>query len=290
MIRCILLFVLSATLIAAEEKPAASVAPTYDDIIEAARDAEGKGLVGKATELLLEAVRLDPKRPEAWFYRANILIVQEKRKEAITVLDQLIELAPKVPGPYFMRAQEHFRLGQIEQACADFDKYITLNPKLAAKQWQRGIALYEAGRFDDARKQFELHQTDNPKDVENAAWHFLCVARVDGFEKARENLIPITGDTRVPMAQIFRLFAGQGTEDDVFKATLVGKPNPEQLNAALFYAHLYLGLFYEAKGDEKKAFENIKIAATKHAPKHYMGDVARVHFQRLLRKPKPAAN
>lgn len=285
-----MILLLTAAIWAADEKPApaAAAAPTYDDVISAARDAEAKGLVGKATELLQDAVRINAKRPEAWFYRAKIFIVQEKHKEAIAMLDEVIKLVPAQPDPYQLRGEEHFRIGEVEKACDDFDKFIVLKPKVAADHWQRGIALYYAGRFDDARKQFELHQTVNTADVENAAWHFLCVARLEGFEKARENFIPITGDRRVPMAQIHKLFAGQGTEDDIFKATLVGKPNPEQLKAALFYAHLYLGLFYEAKGDEKKAFENIKAAATQHASKHYMGDVARVHFQRLLRKPKPA--
>ena len=50
----------------------------------------------------------------------------------------------------------------------------------------------------------------------------------------------------------------------------------------LFYAHLYLGLYYDATGDTKLAREHIFKAAAFKAD-HYMGDVARVHAG-LLKK------
>ena len=47
-------------------------------------------------------------------------------------------------------------------------------------------------------------------DVENAVWHFLCVAREDGVEKARAAMLKIGKDRRVPMMQVYELFARQG--------------------------------------------------------------------------------
>ena len=52
-----------------------------------------------------------------------------------------------------------------------------------------------------------------------------------------------------------------------------------------FYAHLYLGLYFEALGDAKLAREHITRAAEDFSENHYMGDVARVHLQ-LLNKTK----
>jgi len=69
--------------------------------------------------------------------------------------------------------------------------------------WQRGIALYYAGRYDDCRKQFEAHRTVNPDVVENAAWHFLCVARADSVAAARAALLPVGPDRRVPMHEVY---------------------------------------------------------------------------------------
>ena len=177
--------------------------------------------------------------------------------------------AQESPAYYNRRGEEHFRAGRIAESIADFDKAIELEPRIAPHHWQRGISLYYANRFADGRKQFELHQTVNPSDVENAVWHFLCVARMEGVEKARAVLIPIPEDTRVPMMQIHALFAGKGTADDVLK--------PARGKDAIFYAHLYLGLYYEVAGDAVSSKKHIQLAAHEYAVDHYMGDVARVH-------------
>src|SRR5260221_591071 len=119
---------------------------------------------------------------------------------------------------YHLRGCEHFKLGQINDSIRDFDKFLEFAPKQAPHQWQRGISFYYAGRYEEGRKQFELHQTVNPNDVENAVWHFLCVARLEGPEKARAALIPIKGDARVPMSEIYDLFAAKSKPEQVFAA------------------------------------------------------------------------
>jgi lipoprotein NlpI len=123
----------------------------------------------------------------------------------------------------------------------------------------------------------------NPDDVENAAWHYLCVARQSGADKARQSLIPVTGDARVPMAQVQEMFAGKATPGDVLKAAEAGTPTDAERRSRRFYAHLYLGLYHEAAGEADKAREHILLAAEKYAGNDYMGDVARVHA--ALKKP-----
>src|SRR5206468_11707187 len=130
------------------------------------------------------------------------------------------------------------RLGKFKQSVADFDKVIELDPAREAYHWQRGISLYYAGEFERGRKQFELHKTVNPDDVENAAWHFLCAAHLSGVQKARQSLIPVTGDARVPMAQLQALFAGKAKPDEVLAAAKAGEPAPNVLRPRLFYAHV----------------------------------------------------
>src|SRR5205823_6267451 len=159
-----------------------------------------------------------------------------KHEEAITAFTKVIELDRKASTTYHGRAEEEFKLGQIERSVEDFDEYIKLEPKRTPYEWQRGIALYYAGKYEEGRRQFELHQTVNPHDVENGVWHFLCVARASGFEKARAAILLITGDLRVPMRGIYELFGGNGTVDDVLKATKKGNPSEAELEARRFYA------------------------------------------------------
>src|SRR5215813_14765165 len=124
---------------------------------------------------------------------------RREHAQAIADFDQILKLRPKWADGYNHRGAEHFKMAHIRQSLADFDRALEIEPAQAPYHWQRGIALYYSGRFDDGRKQFELHQTVNGNDVENAVWHFLCVARQSGIAKARESLIPIVGDSRVPM-------------------------------------------------------------------------------------------
>ena len=88
------------------------------------------------------------------------------------------------PQGIFNRAVEDFQAGRIAQSVAGFDRVAKIVPDYAPQLWQRGIALYYAGRYKDCRAQFESHRTVNPDDVENAAWHFLCVARAESPAKA----------------------------------------------------------------------------------------------------------
>jgi tetratricopeptide (TPR) repeat protein len=181
-----------------------------------------------------------------------------------------------------LRGEEHFRQARIAESIGDFDRELELAPERAPQHWQRGIALYYAGQYEKGAEQFNLHQTVNPQDVENAAWHFLCTVRTPGgsVEAARKKLIPVTQDSRSPMAQVQQMFAGETAPDEVLR---VGE---EAAGTAQFYAELYVGLYYEAVGRHDQSLHLVSLAAENAASKdNYMGDVARVHV--ALRQNAP---
>ena len=158
------------------------------------------------------------------------------------------------PQAIFDRAIADFRSGRITESVAGFDTLARLVPDEAPQLWQRGIALYYAGRFKDCRAQFESHRTVNPNDVENAAWHFACVARAESSQSARAALLPVGPDSRSPMAEIYQMFRGTLAPEQVLAAA-GARPGSQ------FYAHLYLGLYFEALGNKARALEHITEAA-----------------------------
>jgi lipoprotein NlpI len=182
------------------------------------------------------------------------------------------------------RGDAYLKLGKFQEAIADFDVFLTAQPKFAPEHWRRGIALYYAGRHADGVKQFETHKTVNPQDVENAVWHYLCNVNVVGKEKARGQLIDVTSDTRVPMAEIQKLYAGKLTVDDVLAAARKLDEKTEAGKEARFYAHLYIALWYEAEGNTKKVAEHLKPAVEQYEISHYMWDIAKVHLEWLKTK------
>jgi lipoprotein NlpI len=247
-----------------------------DDRLQQAAAALKTGQTNKALKLTTEVIDAQPTNASAWFLRGVLYEQMRQHTNAIANFDRAATLDPR-PILFQHRGTEHFRAGNFEKSVADFDKFIELVPSQAAHHWQRGISLYYAGKYDEGRKQFESHKSVNPNDVENAVWHFLCVARASGAEKARAQLMPIEGDPRVPMKEIHALFAGKAKAADVLAAA------KNKGDDAMFYAHLYLGLYYEATGDNEKAREHISKAAGEFKSDHYMGDVARVHA-RVLEK------
>ncbi len=173
------------------------------------------------------------------------------------------------------RAVEDFRAGRIEQSLAGFDRVAATSPADAPYLWQRGIAQYYAGQFRECRDMFVSHRTVNPDDVENATWHFLCVARAESPEVARQQLLPVGPDGRVPMREVYQMFQGRMTQAQVMKAA---GSDP----SAQFFARLYVGLYLEATGNREAGRTQIEIAAEDRYARvgGYMHDVARVHPQR----------
>ena len=115
--------------------------------------------------------------------------------------------------------------------------------------------------------------------MENAAWHFLCAARESGVTNARAAMLTVGPDGRIPMKEVYALYRGKGSVEEVLAAA--GPATDNWRRDGLFYAHLYLGLYFEALGDGAKAREHITKAANGFSMSHYMGDVARVHLRTL---------
>lgn len=178
---------------------------------------------------------------------------------------------------YYQRGEDHFFAGRMKQAIADWDREIELAPRRDPHHWQRGLALYYAGRFEDGAKQFERHQIVNGTDVENAAWHYLCLSRHKTPADALKVLYPFAGDRRRPMREIHGLFAGTKTPAEVVKACA------ENRNA-LCYGHLYIGIHHEANGRAKQALPHFKKAALDFGMDHYMGKVAKLHYEGVREK------
>ena len=177
----------------------------------------------------------------------------------------------------YAKGEEHFFAGRIAESLVEWDAQVKEDPAALPGHWQRGLALYYADRFRDGRAQFETHQKVNSEDVENAAWHFLCVVKLENVEAARKVFIPITRDTRVPMKEIHALYAGKGTPEAVMKAAEAGDVPPAVRSRQLCYAHLYLGLYFEVLGDAAKAKSHMLKAAKLAPAANYMGQVAVVH-------------
>lgn len=201
---------------------------------------------------------------------------------AFTWISAITAFQPRNTSYLLEKADVAFYTGRFKESVATYDQAIAANENLAPDLWQRGLALYYAEDFAAGVKQFKLHQTVNRQDVENAVWHFLCFARIKDIDTARENLIDIKFDQRIPMATIFEVFAGTKSVDDLVQAYgfQEDRPDAPAIRLQQYYAHLYAALYQEVAGDKQAAIASLKMAV-KVCPLergNFMGEVARVHL------------
>jgi len=182
----------------------------------------------------------------------------------------------QTPRQLLRQAESDFLAGRVEASVIGFDQVALVRPDAAPGLWQRGIALYYVGRFEDCRRQFESHRLVNPNDVENAAWHFLCVAKAEGAEAALAAILSVGPDSRPPMREIYDMFSGRLSPQEVLSAA-------GEVPRARFYAHLYIALYHESLGRTGLARDEIVLAADDQfaAAGGYMHAVAVVHRDRL---------
>ena len=194
----------------------------------------------------------------------------ENKKDKIAILQDLHQ----------ERGERRFRKGDIKGSVDDFEHVVKSQPSRKAHHWQLGISYYYSEQFKEGKALFELHKTVNPHDVENAVWHFICNVKINGFEKAQKELIPIKGDDRIPMMDIYELFAGRMKLKRFLENLPEYTKSDSPQTTSLMYAHQYLGLYYEAIGQKEKAKEHMQLsikAYKSYKIDHYMGDVSISH-------------
>ena len=252
-----------------------------EDDLKKAAEAYKKQDYKAAREHAAVAVKVDPKQQDAHLLLGLACLGLRDNAAAADALTELLKLNPKLAFAHDRRGDAYLKLGKFKEAVEDFDAVLGLEPQSAPEHWRRGIALYYAGRYADGVRQFETHRTANPEDVENAVWHYLCNARATNKETARKQLIPVRKDTRVPMKEVWDLFAGKLKPADVLAAAEKVPADTDKGTEARFYAHLYLALYHEAEGDAKKVLEHLTPAVENYKIGHYMWDVASAHLAKL---------
>jgi lipoprotein NlpI len=256
--------------------------------IRRATEALGQKRYDQAIQFANEVIAADAEQPAGYALRANAYIAAGKSTEAIADLTRLLEFNPQQPRLLEIRGTEYFKLRRFKEAIADFDQECKLEPAREPWHWKRGLAYYYAGQYDQGRHQFQQYHDRDDNDVENAVWRVLCMARMKdvGLKKAQADILVVRRDPRVPMMEVYALFAGKAKPDDVLQAIHRGQPEQRERDSRVFYGNLYLGLYYDMIGDPKRSAEHLKVAVD-HPIEHFMWDIARLHLNQMTNDKAP---
>ena len=122
-----------------------------------------RGELDKARADYTAAIRLDPKRTEAFHNRADLELRLGEIEAAIVDYTQVITLDPKYGSAYNGRGNALRESGQIDRAIADYNQAIKIDPRSPFAFNGRGNALRDKGQIDAAISDYNQAITLNPK-------------------------------------------------------------------------------------------------------------------------------
>ena len=108
------------------------------------------GAYDKAIPLFDEAIRANPRLPEAYYNRAYAYLRSGRPDFAIRDCDEAIELRPDYAEAYNIRGVAYGRINRYDISFRNYDEAIKLNPKYAEAYNNRGNACVATGRFEQA--------------------------------------------------------------------------------------------------------------------------------------------
>ncbi len=179
------------------------------------------------------------------------------------------------------RAEVLFRLGRFNESVGDYNVAAQFGwPHDEDSCWERGLAQYYVGDYRAGAEQFARYHRVGALDIENGLWRFLCIAEDENLAKARETMFEYSRKLRTPFPALLALYMGHGSADAVLEEANRGDDSDEDLTTNLFYAHYYLGKYYEVTDRTDLAMNQVQEALT-HRISHFMYACAEADAKRL---------
>jgi lipoprotein NlpI len=240
--------------------------------------------VGSITCYQVAAIGDDQPSPQGF----NHNLATQQWQARVAELDQLLAKGSGNRKVFSERGDCHFFLGDFPQALSDYDQVTGDNPREIAGNWRRGIALYFCDRFQESAAQFDAYHTIDQIDRENGIWRYLADTRSLGIPAARKNLLEYKKDDRPPFSDLYLLFAGTRSEQNLLDQFQLGRDagnSPES-----FYLRLYLGFWCDSQDLSPQAMSHLTLATADGWPQragygpNFMWHVGRLRLDQLRQK------
>lgn len=116
------------------------------------------GKYQQAVQDFAQAVKLDPKSPEAHYALARALTKTARTAEAIDAFKQLLNLNPTEElkiWSYYLSGNAYAEKAQWNEAIDSFQQALKLNPDLSKPHYSLGLAYAASNRTEDAAAEFK---------------------------------------------------------------------------------------------------------------------------------------
>lgn len=118
--------------------------------------------LGKAAEVLNQAIQLKPDYATAHYDLGLVYERQGKLPDAIKRLEHVLSMDDKNVGIAFQLAILYYRNNEKDRSAALFERIVAFDPNYANARWYLSTLYEERGRFDDAIEQVKKVKELNP--------------------------------------------------------------------------------------------------------------------------------
>lgn len=215
----------------------------FSKLASEAASAREQGDVPRAIELYGQAVQLNSKWPDGWWYLGSLQYAANAYAAAIDALTHYIELTPSAGPAFALRGLCEFELGQYPESLQDLQHGVSLGA--ANQPHNAGIILYHEallltrlGRYEEALGEYTqlVKQGSVNDDITNGAG--LAGLRMPIFPKdiepSQAKLVSMIGQAAVSVMN-GDLAGGRQAFQDIFNR-LPATPNVHYLYGYLLFA------------------------------------------------------
>jgi tetratricopeptide (TPR) repeat protein len=135
--------------------------PGFDEVVLKANAARDAGEVATAISLYSQAVQMNPRWPDGWWFLGSLQYGAGSYTTARDALSRFLELTPNAGPATALRGLCEFEIGDFQSAAGDIQRGIALGAANSPKneqilRYHEGMALTKLGRFEDAIKVYDF--------------------------------------------------------------------------------------------------------------------------------------
>lgn len=174
--------------------------------------------------------------------------------------NQSLSLNPAQPDLFNLLGVYFTQVGEYDAAYDAFDSTLELDPANSYAARNRAIALYYGGRIDLALEDMTEHYQEDTSDPFRALWLYIVKSEKDPQAATAELMSRYEQRDEQWGWVLVAITLGEISEDEAFKAILVGTRDNTLLAQRLTEAYFYLGKRYQSQGDYASAISLYKLA------------------------------
>ena len=217
----------------------------------------------KATAAILDALRIDPDRPEVRLSLAVMYRALGRIPEAQEELRRVLILQPANDDAHRLLGGMHIDRGEWDQAIDEIQEAIALRPNYWRNHSELGFAYYRSGRLDEAAKAYQRVTELQPDSARG--FHMLgtvqqaagdSAAALESYRKANE--IRPADSTWSNIGTILYWEGEYAKAAEAYEHAVVLAPNNPELHANLADAQQKLGRDEDALKNYRRAIDAMK--------------------------------